>query len=488
MSYKQSDYYQLFGLKRNASASEIEEAFKRIQAESEGMPNELVEPDSSITLHAFEVLSNPERRRLYDSLLAETQTPNLTTRIKVSSPQLTVMDIPQILYLLVELRPQDYKIGTSLPLNLCLVLDRSSSMRGERLDQVKNALQILLEKLSPGDVLSIVSFSDRAEIVLPARPIGEHQEPITKIQDIQVTGGTEIFQGLSAGMQQMHQVLLGDYNNHLILLTDGHTYGDVDQCLQLAAKAADEGIVLNAFGIGADWDDQFLDALVAPSNGLAQYIDVPQTIVTTLGTRLKSVGATFARHVRLRENWPRWVTLLDSFRLTPFAKPLTSGDGYIELGDIEGRAPLILLLELSIAPHPIETRIRIPLTFVAEIPGQGEQTFEEQTRISILAEPPTVAPPPDLVRAVRLLTLYRLNEIVWQEVESGQLDKAAMRMHHLSTRFLEAGESSLSRQASVEARRLSNSGTLSSAGRKRLKYGTRTLMGETIQLEWDDSV
>ena len=488
MCYKQSDYYQILGLKRNASTGEIEEAFQRLQAESEGIQNESVESDSSITIHAFEVLSNPERRRLYDSLLAETQPPTLTSGIKVSSPQLAVLDIPQILYLLVELRPQDNNIGTSLPLNLCLVLDRSSSMRGERLDQVKNALQMLLEKLSPGDVLSVVSFSDRAQIVLPARPIGKHQEPIAKIQDIQVAGGTEIFQGLSAGMQQMHQVMIGDYNNHLILLTDGHTYGDVDQCLQLAAKAADEGIVLNAFGIGADWDDQFLDALVAPSNGLAQYIDMPQTIVTTLGTRLKSVGAVFARNVRLRENWPRWVTLLDSFRLTPFAKPLSSEDGYIGLGDIEGRAPLILLLELSIASHPIETRITIPLTFVVEIPGQGEQSFEEQTQISILAGGSTVAPPPDLLRAVRLLTLYRLNEKVWQEVESGQLDKAAMRMHHLSTRFLEGGESNLAKQANVEARRLLSSGKLSSAGRKRLKYGTRTLMGETIQLEWDDSV
>ncbi|NCF66770.1 MAG: VWA domain-containing protein [Chloroflexi bacterium] len=488
MSYKQSDYYQILGIQRDASAGEIEEAFERLQARSEEEQNEAAEADSSIVLHAYEVLSNSERRNLYDSLLAETQAPHLTTDVKLSSPHITVLDIPQILYLLVELRSQDNNIGATLPLNLCIVLDRSSSMRGERLDQVKNALQMLLDKLSPGDVISVVSFSDRAEIVLPSRPVGQHQEPIAKIQGIQATGGTEIFQGLSAGVQQMRSVVLNDYYNHLVLLTDGHTYGDAEQCLHLAAKVAEEGIVLNAFGIGADWDDQFLDALVAPSNGLAQYIDAPQTIVASLGTRLKSVGATFARHVRLREKWPRWVTLLDSFRLTPFAKPLTSEDGYIELGDIEGRAPLILLLELSIAPHPIETRIRIPLTFVAEIPGQGEQTFEEQIQITILAKAPMIDPPPDLVRAVRLLTLYRLNEKVWQEVELGQLDNAAMRMHHLSTRFLEVGESSLANQANVEARRLSRSGTLSPEGRKRLKYGTRTLMRETIQLEWDDSV
>ena len=46
----------------------------------------------------------------------------------------------------------------------------------------------------------------------------------------------------------------------------------------------------------------------------------------------------------------------------------------------------------------------------------------------------------------------------------------------------------LVQQADIEARRLSASGKLSAEGRKRLKYGTRTLMGKTLQLEWDDSL
>ena len=109
-------------------------------------------------------------------------------------------------------------------------------------------------------------------------------------------------------------------------------------------------------------------------------------------------------------------------------------------------------------------------------------------QLTILTDAILAEPPPDVIRAVRLLTFYRLNEKAWQEIELGQVDKAATRMHHLSTRFLEIGESRLAQQADIEARRLSVSGKLSAEGRKQLKYGTRTLMGKTLQLEWDDSL
>jgi Ca-activated chloride channel family protein len=488
MSNKQSNYYQILGLKKDASTGEVEEAFDQLRARYSEAGEDLSGSDFAIIDHAYEVLSSPQRRRLYDSLLAETDQAPLFTNIQTSGRQIKVLDTQQIVYLLVELRSPDMADESLLPLNLCLVIDRSTSMRGERLEQVKSALQMLLNKLSPGDVLSLVSFSDRAEVVLPALPVGKQQEPTAKIQAIHASGGTEIYQGLTAGVQQMRQVPLGDYNNHLILLTDGHTYGDAAQCLQLAARQAEEDVTINAFGIGTDWDDQFLDALVAPSGGCTEFVDSPQTIVTVLATRLQGLGKAFARHVRLQTNWPRRVKLIDAFRLTPYAQPLSTGQDEISLGDVEGRVPLTFLLEFVVAPHPIPTRIRIPLKFEAEIPGQEKQKFEEHVQLLLLNDAIPAEPPPDLIRAVRLLTLYRLNEKAWQEIELGQVDKAASRMAHLSTRFLEVGESRLAQQANIEAQRLALSGKLSAEGRKQLKYGTRALMGKTLQLEWDDSL
>ena len=486
MSLEQGDHYQILGLNREASTSEIEEAYDRVRAQ---MLEEKPDADLSFLLYVYEVLSNPQRRQVYDSLLAEVAAPKLVTAVQVSNTKLGVLDIPQIIYLLVEMRAGETGAQNQLPLNVCLVVDCSTSMRGERLDQVRKGILMLLEKLSAGDVLSLIKFSDRAQVVLPAKHVGEHKEPVSKIQAMEASGGTEIYQGLVAGVGQMKQIAPGgDYNSHLILLTDGNTYGDEGKCLRLASRLADEVITLSAFGIGADWDDQFLDAMVGLSGGHADYIAAPGDIVSRLEQDVQEMGAVVARRVQLRAKWPRSIELLDSFRLSPFAQPLHNENGQIQLGDIERRTTLRFLLEYRVLPQSIPIRIRIPLTFKAEIPGQGKQKIEEEVLLSINKKATFAVPPPDIVRAVRLLTLYRLNEKAWQEVESGYLERAATRMKYLSTRFLQAGETILAKQALVEAQRVSQAGTLSPESYKNLKYGTRALMGKAIQWDRDDSV
>ncbi len=88
-------------------------------------------------------------------------------------------------------------------------------------------------------------------------------------------------------------------------------------------------------------------------------------------------------------------------------------------------------------------------------------------------------PPATLIEAVRRLNLYRMQETAWQEVQSGQLDTATARMHRLTTRYMETGDLRLARQAQIEAQQLAHMGAMSAEGRKRLKYGTRSLMGQT---------
>jgi hypothetical protein len=88
-----------------------------------------------------------------------------------------------------------------------------------------------------------------------------------------------------------------------------------------------------------------------------------------------------------------------------------------------------------------------------------------------------------LTDAVQALNFYRLNEKVWEEIEDGDLSKATTRMRRLTTRLLEAGHTQLAQQAYAESERLSNMGSLSHEGRKRLKYGTRSLLTQTISLE-----
>jgi Ca-activated chloride channel family protein len=86
-----------------------------------------------------------------------------------------------------------------------------------------------------------------------------------------------------------------------------------------------------------------------------------------------------------------------------------------------------------------------------------------------------------LLKAVRVLNIYRLNEKVRNEVEVGELEAATKRMKHLTTRLLEVGETQLAQQAHMELARLEKMGDLSEEGRKRLKYGTRSLFSGLLQ-------
>jgi Ca-activated chloride channel homolog len=478
-------YYSILGLTPGASTEAIQSAFTHLVGQYPPGVDPTQNSDYQQLLQAYEVLADPHRRATYDSLMADMAPPPLVMTAQASRSVLPVSNAPQALYLLIEVNPPHQTIRSHRPLNLCLVLDRSTSMQGKRLEFLKTAVNLIVEKLAPEDVISIVTFSDRAEVVHAASHVGHKNTISTETRRIHASGGTEIYQGLLAGIDQVRRTPLAKYNNHLILLTDGHTYGDAEECLQLAARAATQQIGLSAFGLGDEWNDQFLDRLVAPSGGQSAFIEEPGQIVEHLQKRINGLGIVHARNLRLKKNFPSDITLQYSFKLLPFSQPLDISQHEIRLGNIEGKGVLSFLLELTLQPQQRETRLTIPLEIVADIPARNaqDQVFKNQFQLLISARSATADPPKDLVKAVRMLNMYRMNEKVWEEIEAGNVDLAATRMRHLTTRLLEAGETKLAQQAHAETERLSKVGTLSPEGRKRLKYGTRALLAESMKIE-----
>jgi hypothetical protein len=75
------------------------------------------------------------------------------------------------------------------------------------------------------------------------------------------------------------------------------------------------------------------------------------------------------------------------------------------------------------------------------------------------------------------LVAYRLQARAWQDVADGKIEEATRRLQMAGTRLFEAGETELARTVQEEATRLLRSGNASAEGRKRIKYGTRGLMG-----------
>lgn len=480
------DLYATLGVGRDATAADVEAAYALWEARAGA--GESIAPETWERLrYAREVLTNPQRRSLYDSLVAETAATALDVNLTLSAEQLGLMDTSQALYALLTISAREAERPRQ-PLNVGLVVDRSTSMRGERLEKVLAAVALLLDKLGPDDALSLVSFSDRAEVVLPAAVLGAPstgrrnsavwRDPRRTLRTISASGGTEIFQGLRAGLEQLTSLDGEGRTSHLILLTDGHTYGDAGDCLRLAEQAAARGIGITAFGLGADWNDAFLDALVVPSGGQSRFIEAPADVLPYLENRLQGLGAVYARNVTLRQTWPQQMALRGGFKLAPFPQPLPAEADPIPLGDLEGRAPLTVMLEFLVAPLSAAARLRLRLEVQYTAPDGKLETAGHAAQLVALSGGGDQTPPPALLEAARRLNLYRMQEKAWEEAQSGQMDTAAARMRQLTARYLETGDLRLARQAQLEAQRLGHLGTMSLEGRKVLKYGTRSLLGE----------
>jgi Ca-activated chloride channel family protein len=405
----------------------------------------------------------------------------LTVDIRLTRESIGALDTSQLLYMLVDVRGPELEDRQRLPLNICLVIDRSTSMRGERLERVKSAANLVIDLLDPVDTLAVVTFSDRAAVVVPAGPVQNPPVLASHVAAIIASGGTEILAGLHAGLAELTKTPLAGRTNHLVLLTDGHTYGDADACLRLAAQAAGDGVGLSAFGIGAEWNDQFLDRLVSPSGGQSAFIDTPGRVIDYLRERVNGLRRVYAQNLQLVPSFPIGVTIRDAFKVAPYPQPLESGQATIKAGSVEGSRPLSVLLELSIEPQLPGRTLTLPLALQADVPGPQphRHTVNTATKLPVVPGDPILAPTKSLVEAVRTLNLYRMNEQVGKDIEAGQLDIATKRMRRLTTRLLEAGQTSLAQLASSETERLATEGSLSQEGRKGLKYGTRSLIRRT---------
>ncbi len=169
-----------------------------------------------------------------------------------SRERLPVLQEQQVLYLLIELLPTGGGEGRArMPLDICLVLDCSSSMRGDRLHQAKEAARYIVGQLTPEDYFCLITFNDRAAVVVPRQPVQTPAAIREHISEIQASGGTEMGRGLEQAMEQMFRVAAFSGVRRIILLTDGQTYGDEQRCVELAHKAQEAGMeikMLRPFG------------------------------------------------------------------------------------------------------------------------------------------------------------------------------------------------------------------------------------------------
>ena len=146
------------------------------------------------------------------------------------------------------------------PAAVQVVLDRSGSMFGERLDAAKQALMLLIDRLDPSDSFGLVAFDDTVKVVVPAGPLTNKVAVSQAISALQAGGLTNLSAGLLRGLQEARRVA-GDSGATLLLLSDGHANeGEIDpgRLAAVAAAARKHGTTTSTIGIGTGYDELLL--------------------------------------------------------------------------------------------------------------------------------------------------------------------------------------------------------------------------------------
>ena len=239
------------------------------------------------------------------------------------------------------------------PLNLCLVIDRSGSMEGPPLEYVKQACSYVVDLLSPNDVLSIVTFEETVDVLMPPQKVTNKGPIKDGISRLMAGNTTDLHGGISLGAQQVMQVTDPGRATRIIVLSDGDPTAGIKDFSALVALAGDvksRGVTITFLGFGPDYNEELLASMAKRAGGNYYFIPQPQLIPEIFRTELEKLMTVTARNLKLTLKLSRWVSMRGQH-----AQPGSPGDRDFEisLADLERGTTIQQVFDFEFQNHPL---------------------------------------------------------------------------------------------------------------------------------------
>ncbi len=196
------------------------------------------------------------------------------------------------------------------PVNLAIVLDKSGSMSGQKIEQARRAAIDAIRLLNSDDIVSIVTYDTTVQTIVPATKLTDRELIEQAIRGIQADGSTALFAGVSKGAAEVRKFLDKERVNRIILLSDGLANSGPSSPGELGALGASllkENISVSTLGLGLDYNEDLMVQLAKKSSGNHYFIEQATELASIFRQEFEDVLSVVAQQVDVKVRIPEGI-------------------------------------------------------------------------------------------------------------------------------------------------------------------------------------
>ncbi len=257
------------------------------------------------------------------------------------------------------------------PVNIALVLDRSGSMGGSKIDLARQAVVQALRMLKSSDRFALVAYDHEIDVMVPSTLATDEavRNAIGLAESLLARGNTDLAGGWLKGCEEIAQHLRAGQVACCLLLSDGlanHGIRDPELLARHAEELRARGITTSTIGVGNDFDERLLAGMARAGAGHFYFVEAAANIPDILTSELGETLEVTARDVAVTARVDRGigVTTLNGFPVRQDGEGVFS----VRLGDLVSRQDVEVVLRLKF-PHGAAGQTARALFGVTDAPG-----------------------------------------------------------------------------------------------------------------------
>lgn len=266
---------------------------------------------------------------------------------------------PSEAFAVLEVKAHQPKENHRVPVNVALVIDRSGSMRGQKLDDAKRAAREFVQRLTEVDRLALVHYGTSVT-TFPSTLVTEEarQRMLAFVDAIEDDGSTNISGGLEAAAAELRPYVSQFRVSRAILMSDGQpTAGLVreEELTGLARQLRAMGLAVSALGVGGDFNENLMQGIADQGGGFSGFLNSNQ-LAEVFSRELEQATGTVARAVELKLELPNQVTNAEVMGSNQFREGRTVR---VPLYDMAGGQSARLVVKLTLNTQPSEQPLEL---------------------------------------------------------------------------------------------------------------------------------